>query len=188
MKKGVLIYNALLGLCLVVALFIAFRKHANCSLSVVNAANRTTVGVSSAPDHPNEDHKTEDKLPVSNKTNTTSTKPRSPVEAHIVKEEQLKRKWNVFTTSEKYTIVVMTYKRDDLLKRFLKHYNQKSFPELKKIVVIWNNIGVPLYEKEFVSSISNAAPITFIKPKTNTLRSKMTPHPEVTTNGEEVRV
>ena len=167
MKKGVFIYG-ILGLCLVVALFFALRKDANCSSSVVNAGKGSDVGVDLAPDLPNEDRETED----------------SPTKVHIVKQEVLKLKWNVFTTSEKYTIVVMTYKRNDLLKQFLMHYNQKSFPRLEKIVVIWNNIGVPLNETTFVSNIPNAATIKFIVAKSNTLRNKMTPHPEVTTNGE----
>ena len=185
MRRGAFVYFALV-LALVALAFVLW-KDTNCSPSVVNAGNRRDVDVAGlVPDRPNEDREAEDKLPVSLETKTAATNP--TIKAHIVKQKQPKPKpkpkWNVFTTSEKYTIVVMTYKRDDLLKRFLIHYNQKSFPQLEKIVVIWNNIGVPLNEKEFIPNIPSAAPITFIVAKTNTLRNKMTPHPEVTTNGE----
>ena len=132
MKKSVFIYG-ILGLCLVVVLFFALRKYANSSPSVVNAGKGSDVGVDLAPDLPNEDRETED----------------SPTKVHIVKQEVLKLKWNVFTTSEKHTIVVMMYKRNDLLKQYLIHYNQKSFPQLVKIVVIWNNINVLLMKQFF---------------------------------------
>ena len=77
--KGALIYIALLGLCLIVVLFITFRKDVNCSPSVVNAANHTDIDVSLAPDRPNEDRDTEDKQPVSCKTKTTDTEDKQPV-------------------------------------------------------------------------------------------------------------
>ena len=178
-KSSVFIYG-ILGFSLAVAVFFALRKDDNCR-TVVNASKDDDVGVSSAPERASE-HSGEDKLPDSGETNNTSTD--SPVEPHIVKQEQVKQKWNVFTTSEKYNIVVMTYKRDDLLKRFLVHYNQKSFPHLEKIVVIWNNVGVPLNENKFVSNIPNTAPIRFIVAEKNLLRNRMVPRPEVTTNGE----
>ena len=184
MRKGAFVYFVL-SLCLVVLVLFIW-KDANCSTSVFNAEKRGDVNVAGlGPARPNEeDREAKDKLSVSRETKTGSTNP--PIEDHVVKQEQFKPKWNVFTTSVKYTIVVMTYKRDDLLKRFLMHYNQKSFPQLEKIVVIWNNIGIPLNENTLIPNGPDAAPIIFIIPKINTLRNKMIPHPEVTTNGEGI--
>ena len=94
--------------------------------------------------------------------------------------------WNVFDThsSEKYTIVVQTYKRNDLLKRFLKHYNQTSFPLLDQIIVIWNNVGMPLDPAMFQQEISQAGvPVTFIVATINSLRNKMQPNPQIQTAG-----
>ena len=94
--------------------------------------------------------------------------------------------WNVFDThsSEKYTIVVQTYKRNDLLKRFLKHYNQTSFPLLDQIIVIWNNVGMPLDPAMFQQEISQAGvPVVFTVSKINSLRNKMQPNPQIQTAG-----
>ena len=94
--------------------------------------------------------------------------------------------WNVFDTqsSEKYTIVVQTYKRNDLLKRFLKHYKHKSFPLLDQIIVIWNNVGIPLDPATFQKEISQAGvPVTFIVATINSLRNKMQPNPQIQTTG-----
>jgi len=95
-------------------------------------------------------------------------------------------KWNVFDTqsSGKYTIVVQTYKRNDLFKRFLKHYNQTSFPLLDQILVIWNNIGVPLDPAMFQQEISQAGvTVIFIVATINSIRNKMQPNPQIQTAG-----
>jgi len=94
--------------------------------------------------------------------------------------------WNVFDTqsSEKYTIVVQTYKRNDLLKRFLKHYNKKTFPLLDQIIVIWNNIGMPLDPAIFQQEIFQAGvPVTFTVATINSIRNKMQPNPQIQTTG-----
>ena len=94
--------------------------------------------------------------------------------------------WNVFDTqsSGKYTIIVQTYKRNDLLKRFLGHYSHQSFPLLDQIIIIWNNIGVPLERAMFQQAISQAGvPVRFIVTKINSLRNRLQPHPQIQTAG-----
>ena len=95
-------------------------------------------------------------------------------------------KLNVFDTqsSGKYTIVVQTYKRNDLLKRFLGHYNHKSFPFLDQIIVLWNNIGKPLEPTMFQHEISQAAvPVRFLVSRINSVRNKLQPYPQIQTAG-----
>ena len=104
----------------------------------------------------------------------------------VVDVSDRERKWNVFDTrsSGKYTIIVQTYKRNDLLQRFLGHYNHKSFPLLDQIIVIWNNIGVALERAMFQQAIYQAGvPVRFIVPRINSVRNKLQPFPQIQTAG-----
>ena len=96
--------------------------------------------------------------------------------------------WNVFDAHSSmnyttYTIIVQTYKRDDLLKRFLRHYNRSAFPHLDQILVIWNNIGVPVYTSAFYRESSHEVPVKFVLPKVNTMRNRCQPFPQIRTTG-----
>ena len=107
-----------------------------------------------------------------------------PTRAQVVNVSE--KEWNVFDTqsSEKYTIIVQTYKRNDLLKRFLGHYSHQSFPLLDQIIIIWNNIGVPLERAMFQQAISQAGvPVRFIVSRINSVRNKLQPYPQIQTAG-----
>ena len=96
------------------------------------------------------------------------------------------REWNVFDirSSGKYTIMVQTYERNDLLKRFLRDYNHKAFSSLDQIIVIWNNIDKSLEPNMFQDEISQAAvPVRFIVPRINSVRNKLQPYPQIQTAG-----
>ncbi len=81
--------------------------------------------------------------------------------------------------TEKFTIVMLTYRREAILPKILKHYC--NTPRLEKILVIWNDI-----EKEIPSSILDLSKdcktqLQFIKEAENKITNRFKPRPEVTT-------
>ena len=87
--------------------------------------------------------------------------------------------WGVFNAgaSEKFTIVVQTYKRTDLLNSVLSHYS--SFKKVDKILVVWNNIG----SQPPANLMSGALTRTFLLQKVNNVRNRLQPFPDIQTPG-----
>ena len=175
-RKGVLVAVFLAISCLLITLY-ATRRQCYCEQQVdyIGIADRHG-SVEVAPTEPDVTAPETPERPY--------TVPQHGISTHI--RTDASEEWNVFDThsSEKYTIVVQTYKRNDLLKRFLKHYNHKSFPLLDQIIVIWNNIGVPLEQAMFQTEISQAGvPVTFIVATINSMRNRFQPRPQIQTTG-----
>lgn len=95
-------------------------------------------------------------------------------------EERSADPWHVFDagSSDKFTIVMQTYKRTDILKRLIRHYI--SVPKVDQILVVWNNIGEPL-PSDIVSSSS--VPVKFLIQPVNNVRNRLQPFPEIQTSG-----
>ena len=81
--------------------------------------------------------------------------------------------------NEKFTIVMSTYKRTGILHKVLKHYCKT--PSLDKIVVIWNNVGIPVPGSLLNISDSCEVPLKFIEEAENKLTNRFKPRPEIET-------
>ena len=95
-------------------------------------------------------------------------------------EERSADPWHVFDagSSDKFTIVMQTYKRTDILKRLIRHYTSVS--KVDQILVVWNNVGEPL-PSDIVSSSS--VPVKFLIQPVNNVRNRLQPFPEIQTSG-----
>ena len=82
--------------------------------------------------------------------------------------------------NEKFTIVMTTYKRDEILQKVLNHYC--TTPQLDKIIVIWNNVGTPVPGFLLNISTSCAVPLEFIGETENKLTRRFKPRPEIETD------
>ena len=79
---------------------------------------------------------------------------------------------------EKFTLLMQTFDRTDLLLRLLKYFVQ--IPELDRVLIVWNNIGVtPPYE--VVQDY--AVEIVFLKQSVNKMRNRLQNFPEIRTEG-----
>ena len=75
---------------------------------------------------------------------------------------------------EKYTVYIMTYDRDELLKRVLKNYAQSVF--VKSIIISWNNLQrVP----PDLSDFADGKELHVIQETTDSLNNRFKPHPEL---------
>ena len=81
--------------------------------------------------------------------------------------------------NEKFTIVMSTYKRTGILHGVLKHYCKT--PSLDKIIVIWNNVGIPVPASLLNISYSCEVPLKFIEEAENKLTNRFKPRPEIET-------
>jgi len=81
---------------------------------------------------------------------------------------------------ERFTIVMVTYKRTDILQKVLSHYCKT--PSLDKILVIWNDVDTRV--PGFVLSLSNscAVPLKFIEETENKLTNRFKPRQEIETD------
>lgn len=87
--------------------------------------------------------------------------------------------WNDSCT---YTIVIQTYKRNDILHRVLTHYC--TFCEAHKILVVWNNVGQRVPKDLSIQADSCCPTLIFLEQKVNTIRNRFYPYPEIQTEGE----
>ncbi|GMT11457.1 hypothetical protein PFISCL1PPCAC_2754, partial [Pristionchus fissidentatus] len=73
-------------------------------------------------------------------------------------------------SNEKFTVVILSYKRLDLLKKII-HKLQQVTEFVAKIIVVWNSVSLPLPEIKIPSTIE----IKFIRPKKNSLNNRFLP-------------
>ncbi len=81
--------------------------------------------------------------------------------------------------SERFTLIMMTYKRVSVLPRVLAHYCQT--PRLDKIIVIWNNVEAPVPKDLLGLNLTCVVPLVFIKEKENRLTNRFKPRQEIKT-------
>ena len=82
--------------------------------------------------------------------------------------------------SEKFTIVMMSYKRTNILAKVLIHYCKT--PRLQEIVVIWNNVDNPV--PQGLRNLSCEVPLKFIQETENRMTNRFKPRPEFETDCE----
>ena len=84
--------------------------------------------------------------------------------------------------TEKFTVIIPTYKRVELLKRILENYCKLS-SQIDSVIVVWNNIQEPIPDtlKYFKCSI----PVHLKQETVNSLNNRFKPFPEIRTEGIE---
>jgi len=82
--------------------------------------------------------------------------------------------------SENFTIVMMTYKRTNVLLKVLSHHCKT--PRLQGIVVIWNNVQAPVPEN--LQKFPCQVPLKFIQETENRMTNRFKPRPEFETDCE----
>ena len=81
---------------------------------------------------------------------------------------------------EKFTIIMMTYKREKVLPDLLLHYCK--IKNLHKILVIWNDVDAPIPSN--ILKVANECQVTlqFIKETENKVTNRFKPRPEIETD------
>ena len=94
-----------------------------------------------------------------------------PVPHYARRREELVR--------DKYTIIIQTYKRKNILKEVLKHYCRA--PRVDQILVVWNNVGEAVPSN--LSGFACKHRLIFIPQKRNSIRNRFKPFPQIRTEG-----
>uniref|UniRef100_A0A8C7Y7W8 Exostosin-like 2 n=1 Tax=Oryzias sinensis TaxID=183150 RepID=A0A8C7Y7W8_9TELE len=81
---------------------------------------------------------------------------------------------------EKFTIIIQTYNRTDVLLKLLNHY--QAVPHLQRIIIIWNNVGEQTPEKLWDSFSPHPVPVIFKEQKSNRMRNRLQPFSEIDTD------
>lgn len=82
---------------------------------------------------------------------------------------------------EKFTIIIQTYNRTDLLLKLLNHY--QAVPHLQRIIIVWNNKGEQTPQKLWNSLGPHPVPIVFKEQISNRMRNRLQSFPEIDTEG-----
>ncbi|XP_059839608.1 exostosin-like 2 isoform X2 [Hypanus sabinus] len=82
-------------------------------------------------------------------------------------------------TRNSFTIVMQTYNRTDLLLKLLNHY--QAIPNLHKIVVVWNSVGIKPPKDLWDSLGPHPIPVIFKEQMVNRMRNRLEPFPELET-------
>ena len=81
---------------------------------------------------------------------------------------------------EKFTIIMMTYKREKVLPDLLLHYCK--IKNLHKILVIWNDVGTQIPSNILKVANECQAALQFIKETENKVTNRFKPRPEIETD------
>lgn len=84
------------------------------------------------------------------------------------------------TEEARFTIVMQTYNRTDVLLKLLNHY--QSMPHLQKIIIVWNNIAEPPPQKLWDSLGPHPVPLLFKIQNSNLMRNRLQPFQEIDTD------
>lgn len=80
----------------------------------------------------------------------------------------------------KFTIVMQTYNRTDVLLKLLNHY--QAMPHLQKIIIVWNNIAETTPQKLWDSLGPHPVPLVFKHQNINLMRNRLQPFQEIDTD------
>lgn len=84
-------------------------------------------------------------------------------------------------SEERFTLILQTYNRTDILVRLLNHYS--AVPGLDKILVVWNNLDeVPPFEL-WIRYAPHPVPVVFLRQVENKMRNRLKPFKEIDTKG-----
>lgn len=83
---------------------------------------------------------------------------------------------------QRFTIVIQTYNRTDILLKLLNHY--QAVPHLQQIIIVWNNIGKQTPLKLWKSLQPHPVPVVFKEQASNLMRNRLQAFPEIDTDGQ----
>lgn len=118
---------------------------------------------------PAEDRGVVDDLQVLRRATSQKGNPAQGHHARSTEEEQ------------RFTIIIQTYNRTDLLLKLLNHY--QAVPHLQQILIVWNNVGEPTPLKLWNSLGPHPVPVVFKEQKRNLMRNRLQPFPEINSDG-----
>ena len=81
-----------------------------------------------------------------------------------------------------FTVLLQTYNRTDLLLKLLHHYS--AIPNVDRIVVVWNNVGVTPPIDLWNSFQPHPVPVDFLPQSANKMRNRLQNFREIRTEGE----
>ena len=85
------------------------------------------------------------------------------------------------TEQNRFTLILQTYNRTDILVRLLNHYS--AVTRLDKIIVVWNNIDeLPPFEL-WMKFAPHPVPVVFLRQEENKMRNRLKPFSEIETEG-----
>lgn len=84
----------------------------------------------------------------------------------------------------KFTIIIQTYNRTDILLKLLNHY--QAVPHLQQIIIVWNNVGNETPLKLWNSLGPHPVPVVFKEQSSNQMRNRLQPFPEIDTDGQSM--
>lgn len=84
------------------------------------------------------------------------------------------------TEEDRFTIIIQTYNRTDILLKLLNHY--QAVPHLQQIIIVWNNVGEQTPQKLWSSLGPHPVPVVFKEQSTNRMRNRLQPFPEIDTD------
>lgn len=82
---------------------------------------------------------------------------------------------------QRFTIIIQTYNRTDILLKLLNHY--QAVPHLQQIIIVWNNVGEQTPLKLWNSLGPHPVPVIFKEQTSNQMRNRLQPFPEIDTDG-----
>lgn len=85
-------------------------------------------------------------------------------------------------SKEKFTLVMQTYNRTDLLIKLLNHYS--GIQHLDRIVIVWNNLNQTPPERFWNSLKPHPTEVFFLAQKENKMRNRLKSFPEIRTEGK----
>lgn len=83
-------------------------------------------------------------------------------------------------TRDRFTIVIQTYNRTDLLLVLLNHY--QAMPHLQKIIIVWNNVGEQPPQELWDSLGPHPVEVIFKVQSVNRMRNRLQSFPEIDTD------
>lgn len=83
--------------------------------------------------------------------------------------------------SERFTLILQTYNRTDILMKLLNHYC--AVPRLDKIIVVWNNIDEQPPLEVWIKYAPHPVPVLFLRQDENKMRNRLQPFKQIETKG-----
>ncbi|XP_017277881.1 exostosin-like 2 [Kryptolebias marmoratus] len=84
------------------------------------------------------------------------------------------------TAEDKFTIVIQTYNRTDILLKLLNHY--QAAPHLQQIIIVWNNVREQTPVKMWDSLGPHPVQVVFKEQTSNQMRNRLQAFPEISTD------
>ncbi|XP_057712462.1 exostosin-like 2 isoform X1 [Corythoichthys intestinalis] len=81
---------------------------------------------------------------------------------------------------EGFTLIIQTYKRDDILLKVLERC--LAVPQLQKIIIVWNNVEERPTQKLRESLAHHSTAIVFLEQKINSMQNRLQPFSEIHTD------